>query len=337
MFFFNLLFWAKKKNLFRRTKKEDKREKKKHTYTQMSLTLTHLVKQFRENEELELEMRFCDKRTNTINKNLFTKLLNMMLESMKYKVVEGSKEPVFIIDYFYSDNIRQRCIEKSKTEVIQKTLQSKIIGTCPRREFYHFIYTLKKEHVLTKEEALDKLQGKTPSYVRCHYCWVFTYKNQFAYVFKQVKSGANKVEVCESEEPDFYEIELEVLRDHAFLESNVDNEDIASTLIEKSLDLSGRCKANSSSSEKLTMVFDDTMSSHIGDDNSNFGQQRQQQQQTKEEKQQQDKTNNEQEEEQQIGVTTKTIAKPKRRYVKKEKNPPKEKKTKQRVSSKNKD
>ena len=167
------------------------------------------------------------------------------------------KSQIFV-DYFYDGgSIRHRCFVKSDVHKVAQTIRkrpiSRVEAICPERDFA-FRFHLKQEQPIVD---FDTIAAGQPCFVRVQQEWAFEYKSAFRYSVKKVQAGGTSKQEC-LQQPVHFEIEIEVLRNEAYLASHDDTQ-LAESLIQKSLDLCGRFKSNSVV-EPITLVFVDTKS-----------------------------------------------------------------------------
>lgn len=203
--------------------------------------LVPLIEKFKNNPHLELEGSigvFSESFKSGVDFNYFKTLCTSCsvtdnkISKSKWSKIESSSH---FASYFFKNSVRGRYGVKEKPEFVRKVPISKIDLVCPERS-YDIRINLKEEKPIQNYLAKD-----TPEYVRLHERWSFTYKDAFRYDFSKVVSGNTKENACKK--APVYEIELEVLRNHAFLDS-ISNEQLAVHIVEKLVDLLGRYDAN---------------------------------------------------------------------------------------------
>lgn len=218
--------------------------------------LQSYIERFRKDPYLELEMRLCSKSSDTLSKDKFYELYDLLMSSYAKGIFEHNGRQTYA-DMFYENGIRQRVVIGIPSVVQKAEAAPKLIANCPQRDEYTFRFTLKseipEEQIEYDPGVLEPFNIKTavPHFMRLQQVWSFVYKQHFEYSLKKVVSGKNKEEACVQEER--YEVELELLRNQAYLDSKT-NEEIAMSLIEKSLDLTKRFNEQNVA-EKLIMLF----------------------------------------------------------------------------------
>ncbi len=218
----------------------------------MYAQLSSLFKAFRENETSELEVAISQKGQNGLPFEVFNDLFSLMEHWTEEKILVF-KGCFTVKDFFYANSVRSRVIlgyginsKNEETQNITKTKIASIHAKCPERKYVQFNIQLKDEipfndPISVSNEYMD---------VRIQLIWEFDCKNTFRYFFKQVQSGKTVEDACQNQIQ--YEIEIEINRDSPLFLSSTD-EEMASKLIEKTLDLAGRKNVKTGEIEALTM------------------------------------------------------------------------------------
>lgn len=222
--------------------------------------MQELIAAFREHDDYEFEMCLCTKTNPEEKKHeLAEESAFSMLKVLTESAGKGhfTMSSQVFVDYFYEQGaIRHRCFVKTddishkSAQTIRKTRVGRLEATCPERDFM-FRFNLKREQPIFD---FDTIKAGKPYFVRVQQEWQFVYKSAFLYTIKKVQAGGTSKHEC-LQQPVHFEIEIELLRDQTYLNSH-DDAQLAESIVQKSLDLCGRFKANNRM-EKLTIVFND--------------------------------------------------------------------------------
>lgn len=207
----------------------------------LATSLIPLIDAFKQNPNLELEGSLGVLTEGNFKSGVDFKYFQSIHSIFTYEnptkpKVWSSVEPKsHFASFFYKGNIRGRYTAKTPPDIVQKTTVANIdIGATDRH--YDLRVSLKEEIPLKSH-----IVTQVPEHVRLHQRWSFVYKDAFRYDLTKVASGQNKESACLS--PPVFEVELELLRNQTFLNSN-SSEQLAYHIIQKLIDLLGRFDTN---------------------------------------------------------------------------------------------